>query len=135
MRRRDLLKYGTAALSAPLLWNLIESVEVLRREVARLFTQVDLIVTPSAAALPWAAEEVFPNEIDGQPVGPRGHAVFTGWVNASGLPALAVPAEPSAEGLPIGIQMVADFGTDDALLSLGAAFESLAPWAHRWPTL
>ena len=124
-----------AALSAPLLWNLIESVEVLRREVARLFTQVDLIVTPSAAALPWAAEEVFPNEIDGRTVGPRGHAVFTGWVNAAGLPALAVPAEPSAEGLPIGIQMVGDFGTDDALFSLGAAFESLAPWAHRWPTL
>ena len=130
----EMAAQGTA-MPAPLLWNLVESVEALRRDVAHLFTQVDLIVTPSAAALPWAADEAFPAEIDGRPVGPRGHAVFTGWVNAAGLPALALPAEPSAEGLPIGIQMIGDFGTDDALFSLGAAFESLAPWAERWPAL
>ncbi len=123
------------AQPAPVLWNLIETVEQLRRDAARLFTQVDLIVTPSAAALPWAAEDAFPSTIAGRPVGPRGHAIFTGWVNAAGLPALALPAEPAAAGLPIGIQLIGDYGSDDALLALGAAFEAQAPWTGRWPLL
>ena len=121
------------AQPVPVLWNLIETVEQLRRDAARLFTQVDLIVTPSAAALPWAAEDAFPSTIDGRPVGPRGHAIFTGWVNAAGLPALALPAEPAAAGLPIGIQLIGDYGSDDALLALGAALEAQAPWTGRWP--
>ena len=73
--------------------------------------------------------------IDGQGVGPRGHAVFTGWVNAAGLPALALPSDPSGDGLPIGIQLIGPYGGDDALLALGAAFEAAAPWAQRWPAL
>ena len=66
---------------------------------------------------------------------PSGHAVFTGWVNAAGLPALALPATPSAEGLPIGIQLIGDYGSDDALLALGEAIEAQCPWSGRWPSL
>jgi aspartyl-tRNA(Asn)/glutamyl-tRNA(Gln) amidotransferase subunit A len=124
-----------AAIPAAALWNLLEAVERLRGDAARLFTQIDLIVTPSAAALPWPAEEAYPPEIAGHAVGPRGHAVFTGWVNAAGLPALAVPAAPSPAGLPIGIQLIGDYGGDDALLELGAAFELHTPWAERRPPL
>jgi len=53
----------------------------------------------------------------------------------AGLPALALPAEPSADALPIGIQLIGDYGTDDALLDLGVAFEAVAPWAQRRPAL
>jgi len=130
----EMARHG-AALAAPVLWNVIETVEQLRHDVASLFKRVDLIVTPAAAALPWPAEDAFPPVIAGRPVGPRGHAVFTGWVNAAGLPALALPAEPSSEGLPIGIQLIGDYGSDDALLDLGAAFEAIAPWVQRRPAL
>lgn len=124
-----------AALPAPTLWDMVEAAEQLRRDAARLFERFDLIVTPATAALPWPADEVYPATIDGQSVGPRGHAIFTGWVNAAGLPALALPTAPSAEGLPIGVQLIADHGSDASLLELGSAFEATAAHGWRWPPL
>lgn len=52
---------------------------------------------------------------------------------ASGISTLS--GEPSDGGLPIGIQLIAEFGRDDALLALGAAVEaaSLRPAPSRWP--
>jgi aspartyl-tRNA(Asn)/glutamyl-tRNA(Gln) amidotransferase subunit A len=131
---REMAEQG-ARVPASRLWQVIEAVEQLRRDCARLFEAIDVVVTPAAAALPWPAEEAFPPLIDGHAVGPRGHAIFTGWVNAAGLPALAVPAEPAASGLPIGVQMVGAYGADELLLELGAAHEAQAGWAHRWPAL
>ncbi|MBL8348822.1 MAG: amidase [Burkholderiaceae bacterium] len=124
-----------AALAAPALWQILETVEQLRREAAVLFGRFDLIVTPAAAALPWPADEAFPPVIAGQPVGPRGHAIFTGWVNAAGLPAVALPAAASSAGLPIGVQLIADFGCDQALLELAECFEAAAPGGWAWPPL
>jgi aspartyl-tRNA(Asn)/glutamyl-tRNA(Gln) amidotransferase subunit A len=124
-----------ARQAAPALWQILETVEQLRRDVAALFGRIDLIVTPAAAALPWPADEVYPPLIAGQPVGPRGHAIFTGWVNAAGLPAVALPCAPSAAGLPIGVQLIADFGCDQALLALAARFEAAAPQGWCWPAL
>jgi aspartyl-tRNA(Asn)/glutamyl-tRNA(Gln) amidotransferase subunit A len=88
----------------------------LRRRCAELFAEIDLILTPTAAALPWPAAQPYPTEIDGRPAGPRDHAVFTAWVNIAGLPAISLPLGRSRDGLPIGIQLVAGFGADDALL-------------------
>ena len=113
----------------------IETVNRFRRTVSDAFLEIDVIMTPSAAALPWPAAEPFPPEIDGQPVGPRGHAVYTAWVNACGHPGINLPAAPSAGGLPIGFQLIGDFGADALLLDLAARFEASHPWADRWPAL
>jgi aspartyl-tRNA(Asn)/glutamyl-tRNA(Gln) amidotransferase subunit A len=123
------------ALPAARLWDVLETVEQLRRDCASLFGNVDLIMTPATAALPWPAEEPYPKVIDGQPVGPRGHAVFTGWVNAAGLPALALPSAPAPGGLPTGFQLIGPYGADRLLLDIGERYEAVAPWAHRWPAL
>lgn len=120
-------------IPATRLWEIVEGVRQLRRDAAALFEGIDLVVMPSAAALPWPANEAYPPSIDGQEVGPRGHAVYTGWVNATGLPALALPCAPSREGLPIGMQLIGPYGSDHALLELGAAYEAANPWAGRWP--
>ena len=122
-------------LGAPRLWQLMAWVRALRQHSPVMFEQLDVIVTPAAAALPWPAAEPYPPVIDGQPVGPRGHAAYTGWVNAAGLPGLALPADPSAQGLPIGIQLIGAHGHDHTLLALAAAYEAAAPWAARWPDL
>jgi aspartyl-tRNA(Asn)/glutamyl-tRNA(Gln) amidotransferase subunit A len=133
-RYRELAEKGRA-LPAARLWQILERVKQLRRDCVQLFASRDLIVLPSAAALPWSAEDAYPASIDGHAVGPRGHAVYTGWVNAAGLPGLALPCAPSREGLPIGMQIVGPYGSDDLLLDVGSAFEAARPWSHRWPAL
>ena len=131
---RDMAKRGLA-LPAARLWEILEHVAQLRRDSVALFETVDVVVMPAAAALPWTAELAYPDRIDGHEVGPRGHAVYTGWVNAAGLPGLALPCTPSREGLPIGMQLITRYGGDDALLDLGAQYEAAQPWADRWPEL
>ncbi len=113
----------------------IEQVDQFRRAMRDVFETWDVIMTPSAAALPWPAAQPYPTEIDGKPVGPRGHAVFTGWVNACGHPAINLPATPSVNGLPIGFQLVGDFGADWLLLDLASRYESAHPWLDRWPAV
>jgi aspartyl-tRNA(Asn)/glutamyl-tRNA(Gln) amidotransferase subunit A len=113
----------------------IEIFERLRAESAALFERYDLVMTPSAAALPWPAEQPYPEEIDGKKVGPRGHAVYTGWVNACGIPAINLPCAPSRRGLPIGFQLAARFGAERTLLELASRYEAVNPWRDRWPAI
>ncbi|MET7248364.1 amidase [Methylobacterium sp. EM32] len=124
-----------ARAPATLLAAIIERVQALRNAANAAFADLDLIVTPSAAAMPWAADAVYPEVIDGQPVGPRGHAVYSGWVNAAALPALSLPVDPAPDGMPVGLHLVAGFGRDDLLLDLAEALERRRPFADRWPVL
>ena len=113
-----------ARLSAARMLDILDRVTAIRSEAATLFRSRDIVVAPSIAALAWPKAESHPVEIDGQPVGPRGHSVFTGWVNAATVPALALPSDPAPDGRLIGVQLVAAFGADRLLLDLG---ETLAP--------
>uniref|UniRef100_UPI003D100052 amidase family protein n=1 Tax=Roseibium sp. TaxID=1936156 RepID=UPI003D100052 len=114
------------------LYAALEEVRRLRARVSQVFGEWDVIMTPSSAAHPWPAAEVFPDRIDGREVGPRGHAVYTGWVNACGHPGLTVPARPGAQGLPIGVQLIGDLYSEDMLLPLAQTMETAGP-GWRWP--
>ena len=114
---------------------IMDAVDALRRQATTLFNDFDVVLTPSAAALPWQADQPTPTEIDGQAVGPRGHAIYTSWVNVTGLPAVSVPCAPSAQGLPIGLQLIGGYGADLEILELADAFETAQPWAGRWPAM
>jgi len=128
---------GTAGAAAPAtrFFGALERVNAMRARLATLFTDYDLLLTPCAAALPWSAAEPQPPTIAGRAVGPRGPAVFTGFVNAAGLPGISLPCTPSSRGLPIGLQLVAPPGEDGVLLAIALEFERVAPWADRWPAL
>jgi aspartyl-tRNA(Asn)/glutamyl-tRNA(Gln) amidotransferase subunit A len=123
-----------AGLPATALFAALEGVGGFRRRMATFFAAGwDAILTPAAAALPWPADQVAPPSIDGQAVGPRGHAVFTNFANLAGLPGIALPIEPSLSGVPIGVQLVAAAGADGMLCALAAEWERAEPWAGRWP--
>lgn len=124
-----------AAITAADYYSALEAVRVLKTNLSLFFDRYDLIMTPSAAALPWTAEEPYPHRIANEEVGPRGHAIFTGFANMAGCPGINIPAAPSAGGLPIGFQLVAAPGRDDLLCAIAAQFEAAHPWADRWPEL
>jgi aspartyl-tRNA(Asn)/glutamyl-tRNA(Gln) amidotransferase subunit A len=105
----------------------LERVAALRRRCAELFERVDLVLTPTAAALPWPAETPYPDRIADRPAGPRDHAIFTGWVNIAGLPSISLPVAISASGLPIGVQFTAGFSADAALLEFARGFAQNHP--------
>nr|WP_272490653.1 amidase [Mesobacterium pallidum] len=123
---RDMAARG-AGVRATELAGILAAVFRLRNESIGLWG-FDAILMPASAAHPWPAGDTHPPVIDGQPVGPRGHAVYTGWVNAAGLPALAFPAE-TERGLPIGMQLIGPMGTESRLMDI------IAPVApeFRWP--
>jgi aspartyl-tRNA(Asn)/glutamyl-tRNA(Gln) amidotransferase subunit A len=105
----------------------LEKTTTLRRLSAELFAKVDFVLTPTAAALPWPAETPYPDVIAGRPAGPRDHAIFTGWANIAGAPAISLPIGLSRSGLPIGAQLAAAFGADDALLAFARAVATEIP--------
>jgi aspartyl-tRNA(Asn)/glutamyl-tRNA(Gln) amidotransferase subunit A len=117
------------------LYGLLEQLQALRGTVSAAFANWDAIMTPSCAAMPWPATEPFPAVIDGQEVGPRGHAIYTAWVNAAHHPAIAVPANYSPDGLPIGFQLVGDLGAEGMLLDLAEAYEKRFLPHRHWPDL
>lgn len=87
-----------------------------RSAAGRFFSRFDLLLCPSIAALAWPADQAFPPKIDGQDVGGRGHAVFTGWMNVTGVCAVNVPVAMTDGGGGIGMQLVAGMGRDEALI-------------------
>ncbi|MEK9660215.1 MAG: amidase family protein, partial [Alphaproteobacteria bacterium] len=113
----------------------IDRLGALRSKVPARYEAVDVYLLPTSAAMPWPAETRFPKTIAGREAGPRGAAIFSTWVNALGLPGLALPAPVADGSLPIGFQLVGDYGSDALLLELGTRYEAAAPWRERWPNL
>jgi len=62
--------------------------------------------------------------IDGQTVNYFDAMRFTQWFNLLGAPAAVVPVARSAEGLPIGVQIVGRPFADELVLEVAAALES-----------
>jgi amidase len=107
------------------------------RSAALFFEDCDLLVTPTLAHPPWEHGRL---EYDrpGRSMGSWIDAIFeygpfTAPFNIGGQPALNVPTGQSADGLPIGVQIVAAHGREDLLLRVAAELEKALPWAGRRP--
>jgi amidase len=92
-------------------------------------TGFDLLITPTMQQPPPKIAE-FSLEQQGPVFG-----LFAMPYSITGQPAISLPLHWSAEGLPIGVQLVADYGREDLLIQVAAQLEQVQPWAARWPSL
>jgi len=113
------------ALSTAALLQAQSVARAIRAAAGELMADYDLLICPSIAALAWQADEPFPLKIDGQAVGPRGHAIFTAWMNVAGLAVVNLPLEMTEESGGIGLQLVAAVGRDRALLGFAKGLPDL----------
>ena len=63
------------------------------------------------------------------------HLAFTEPFNVTGHPAISLPLHWTADGLPMGVQLVARLGSEDLLFRVAAQLEAVAPWAGRRPAV
>ena len=97
----------------------------------------DLLLTPTLSAPPLLIGSL-PNNPE-HPMTPlmTGGAwvSFTSQFNISGQPAISLPLHRNADGLPIGMQLVAAYGREYVLIRIASQLEQAAPWAHLRPNL
>jgi amidase len=95
----------------------------------------DLLLTPTLAEPPLPLGTIANNPSD--PAAPTRRAgqfcPFTPPYNLSGQPAISLPLHWNADGLPIGVQLVAAYGREDVLLRVAAQLEAAHPWSDRHP--
>jgi aspartyl-tRNA(Asn)/glutamyl-tRNA(Gln) amidotransferase subunit A len=107
----------------------------LWEKMQAFFEKYDLLLTPTLPVPPFPVGTDWPREIAGEKVHPLNYLAFTYPFNLTGQPAASVPCGWTADGLPIGLQIVGRRFEDATVLRAAAAFEKARPWAERWPDL
>ncbi|WP_255566391.1 amidase [Iamia sp. SCSIO 61187] len=97
----------------------------------------DLLVTPTLGEVPLPLGTMANDPAN--PIAPLARAgafvPFTPAWNMTGQPAISLPLHRTAEGVPVGVQLVAAYGREDLLLRVAAQLEEAQPWAHLHPPI
>jgi aspartyl-tRNA(Asn)/glutamyl-tRNA(Gln) amidotransferase subunit A len=95
----------------------------IARAFAGFLSEIDLLLAPTVPCLAWPLGQPGPTTIGGKAASPRGHAVFTPFVNHARIPAISIPCGTGPGGLPFGLQIIARRGQDRALLRAALEIE------------
>ena len=112
-----------------------DAVEQAER-INRLFTDFDVLVTPTTGKPPVRAAEWEGMSAMRTLLGNADAYPYTGIWNHTGQPSCSVPApNVSDRGLPLGVQLIGRPDSEETLLSLAAQLESDVGWTERRPPL
>jgi amidase len=116
-----------------------DAYNAFRREMAAWWDDdgFDLLVTPTITRLPPRVGEIVPSADKPMDAFMRSGALLPFCVpfNITGQPAISLPLHLSAEGLPVGVQLVAASGREDVLFRVAAQLEAEVKWAERRPPI
>jgi aspartyl-tRNA(Asn)/glutamyl-tRNA(Gln) amidotransferase subunit A len=131
---------ATAERPIPTLVGPMRRRQQLEADVAAIFEQVDVLLTPTTAVPAFAAEGPSPTTIAGEDLTERFGAAagamsvpFTMIANLCWNPACSVPAGLTDDGLPVGLQIMGRRHADDVVLRLARLFELARPWPRHAP--
>jgi aspartyl-tRNA(Asn)/glutamyl-tRNA(Gln) amidotransferase subunit A len=106
----------------------LKRVRECRRDIRRVFEQVDVLVLPTMREPAPAISETV-NETHRRP--PSNTSAF----NHFGTPAITVPCGFSKDGLPIGLQIAGAAWKEPAVLSVAYAYQQATEWHTRRPAV
>jgi aspartyl-tRNA(Asn)/glutamyl-tRNA(Gln) amidotransferase subunit A len=95
---------------------------LVKRDYQNAFTQCDAIITPTSPSVAFRL-----GEKSDDPLAMYLNDVYTVSANLAGIPGISVPCGLSSEGLPIGFQLVGNFWSESALLTLAATYSGQFP--------
>lgn len=103
------------------------------RRLITAFAPFDAVLTPSLAMTPrpvgWYDAEDGERNFAQQVI----FTPYTSMVNVAGLPAITLPVAQTADGLPMGVQLIGRPGGEHVLLAIGAQLERRLRWQRRHP--
>ena len=105
-----------------------QELDRVRRSVGKVFSEVDLLVTPTTPVPPITITEALNMSPD-----PAGELWLrnTRPFNAYGLPAISIPCGFTRTALPIGLQIAGPHFSEASLLSFAYALEQVFEPAKR----
>jgi aspartyl-tRNA(Asn)/glutamyl-tRNA(Gln) amidotransferase subunit A len=104
--------------------------DLVRNAIQNVFTEVDLLVTPTTPGLPETiANAENPAEASGAEDSVRNTVPF----NLYGIPTISVPCGFSREGLPIGLQISGPRLGESDVVAVAHAYEQATEWHRRRP--
>ena len=146
-----LLETARDQLKDTLIWNIEQGlaltgpqVATAQRQHSEIFSRTraflrayDILAAPTVQVAPFPVEQQWVTAINGIP-----QDTYIDWlrscsrITVTGHPAVSVPAGFTAGGLPVGLQLVGRYGTDDRLLSIAEAVtQVLLPEPARPPAM
>ena len=130
-----MVEYGRRVTALQLL-NAIDVETGLTYLMTEFFSRYDILLTPTLGAVLPPVGHYDPQAR----IEPRDmFAMWSRWesflpvFNTTGQPAISLPLHQTADGLPIGMQLVAGAGQEALLLALSAQLEQALPWSGRRP--
>jgi amidase len=115
----------------------LEALQAWTRTVTSWWDDHDVLITPTIPVLPTplgAFDSPPDNPLEGLAMSTT-VVLYTAPFNITGQPAISLPMHWSADGLPVGVQLVAAYGREDVLFQVAAQLEEAAPWADRTPPI
>jgi len=102
-----------------------------------LFERIDVLAAPVTAVVPFDAGTTWPQEINGVTQPDYLEWMRSVWrISLTGFAALSVPCGFTAEGLPVGLQLIAPPRQEHLILALAEQFERARPvWQEVPPVL
>lgn len=121
---------SAARMSGPAVFVAQHQIYVTRVTTVRACAPFDYVISPTAPITAFNAELPSPTN---DPLRPLEHIAFTVPFNMSEQPAASVNCGYSAEGLPIGLQIVGARFDDLGVLQAARAFEQIRAPQRPWP--